>query len=176
MPDNKTLDIGNGKSGDQLVSIQIAKDYLGFSAGHFTIFSATRRERLHGHSFRLRAEIVATVDDNGLTFDYGPVKRALKALCDELDERLLLPSQSPHLQIKKTSKGLDLCFNKEVMTLPADDVLVLPIRNVTVEELSQYFLQRLLSLTDIIAISGLHKLTIGVSSGSGQWGQCHWTP
>lgn len=157
----------------QLISIQIAKSYLSFSAGHFTIFSATRRERLHGHSFRVRAEVLAPVDDNGLVFDYTPLKRSLKKLCDELDERLLLPAHSPHLDINKTATTINACFNDETMTLPSADVLVLPMKNVTIEELAPYFLQRLLNLPEL-NLTSAQILTVGVSSGSGQWAECRW--
>ena len=157
----------------QLISIQIAKDYLGFSAGHFTIFSATRRERLHGHSFRVRAEVLAPVDANGLAFDYTPLKRCLKKLCDGLDERLLLPAHSPHLDINTTATTISACFDGETMTLPIADVLVLPIKNITIEELAPYFLQCLLELPEL-NLKTAQMLTVGVSSSLGQWGECHW--
>lgn len=160
-------------SPERLVSIQIAKDYLGFSAAHFTIFSATERERLHGHSFRLQVEVTAPVDDNGLTFDYVPLKRDLKALCDELDERLLLPERSPCLRISKTSDTVRACFNNETMTLPSNDVLLLPVKNITIEELSYYFTQRLLACDSLVSAS-VRALTVAVSSGAGQWGRYHW--
>ena len=42
-----------------LTTINICKEALKFSGAHFTIFSATDRERLHGHNFRVRAEVTA---------------------------------------------------------------------------------------------------------------------
>ena len=39
----------------QLTTIELSKEYLKFSAGHFTVFSATERERLHGHNFSVSA-------------------------------------------------------------------------------------------------------------------------
>lgn len=159
---------------EQLISIQVAKDYLGFSAGHFTIFSATRRERLHGHSFRLQVEVLAPVDDNGLTFDYVPLKQMLKRLCDELDERLLLPGRSPHLKISQEAGLVKAFFDQDVLSFPENDVLILPIRNITVEELSHYFLERVLALFDVATLD-IRKLMVAVSSGVGQWGRCRWS-
>lgn len=159
----------------RLVTIQIAKHYLTFAAGHFTIFSATKRERLHGHSFRLRAEALAQVDDNGLTFDYVPLKRCLKELCDELDEHVLFPAHSPHLEITTAEGSVTACFNKHKIILPAGDVLILPIKNTTVEELSYYFLERLLEVHEE-QLRQVKTLKIGVSSGLGQWGEACWTP
>ena len=74
-------------------TIEISKDYLHFNAAHFTLFSATEREDLHGHTFYVAATVTSPVGDDGLAFDYNLFKNALKALCDELDEKVLLPSR-----------------------------------------------------------------------------------
>ena len=39
------------------VTIRLAKENMKFSAAHFTIFSASERERLHGHNFRVEVDI-----------------------------------------------------------------------------------------------------------------------
>ena len=44
---------------DDLVTNEIAKEALNFSAGHVTMFSATEREDLHGHNWRVACEITA---------------------------------------------------------------------------------------------------------------------
>ena len=80
-------------------TIEITKDYLHFSAAHFTIFSATQRENLHGHNFDVGCVIETLIGSDGLAFDYNLIKDKLKALCDELDERTLLPEQSPFLSL-----------------------------------------------------------------------------
>jgi len=159
---------------DPLVSIQIAKDYLGFSAGHFTIFSATERERLHGHNFRLKLELQAEVDENGLTFDYVPLKQQLKKWCDELDERVLLPMYSPHLSVRAADASISVCVEGQTMVLPLADVLLLPVRNTTVEDLSHYFLKRLLKLKTGW-VQKVRRLKLGISSGRGQWGVACWS-
>ena len=81
--------------------IEISKEYLNFSVGHFTIFSKSHRENLHGHNYRLAATIDAPVEREGLTFDYNLIKKTIKALCDEIDEQVLLPSDSPYLDIEE---------------------------------------------------------------------------
>ena len=54
----------------RFTTIEIRKEYLHFSAAHFTVFSATERERLHGHNWRIGALITGPVGDDGLCFDY----------------------------------------------------------------------------------------------------------
>ena len=86
-------------AGTSLTTIEISKDYLHFNAAHFTIFSATEREDLHGHTFYVRAYVTSHVDSNGMAFDYNLLKEKLGALCDVLDEKVLLPERSPHLTL-----------------------------------------------------------------------------
>ncbi|MDB4151743.1 6-carboxytetrahydropterin synthase, partial [Pseudomonadales bacterium] len=64
-------------------TVEIAKQALNFSIAHFTIFSATEREDLHGHNFQLECKVTAPLGDDGLLFDYGILKKLLRALCDE---------------------------------------------------------------------------------------------
>lgn len=152
------------------VVIEVVRESLHFSAAHFTIFSATERENLHGHNFQLNGIFEGEVKDDGLCFDYGDVKDILQNLCDELDERFLVPADSPYLHINKTAEGLvQLSFNGETMSLPEHDVLVLPLRNITVEELATWTVDRLVADAKFRAL-GITRLQIKVASGSGQWG------
>jgi len=158
---------------EKTATIEIAKEYLNFSAGHFTIFSATERERLHGHNFLVSAKIESPVDENGLCFNYGNLKQKLKALCDALDEYMLLPIHSPFLNIETTDTEHLVQFNNETLRFNKSDCLLLPLRNTTVEEFSQLLLNRLLEDRDIKAYD-IRKIEIRVSSGAGQWGACEW--
>ncbi|MGQ9660662.1 MAG: 6-pyruvoyl trahydropterin synthase family protein [Thermochromatium sp.] len=153
-----------------LTRIEISKDYLNFSAGHFTLFSATERENLHGHNFQVRCTVEVQVGEGGLSFDYGILKRALKGLCDALDERVLLPLESPYLRIER-GDGLVLAhFAFERIPFLDRDVLLLPIRNVTSEELARLLLTRLQAQPEVAAMAPvIRSIELGVSSGQGQW-------
>ena len=63
-------------------------------------------------------------------FDYSIVKRAIRALCDEIDEKVLLPEQSPHLAIEHEGDYVIALFNGERIPFLPRDVLTsrLPIR------------------------------------------------
>ncbi len=158
---------------NELTTIELSKEYLKFSAAHFTIFSSTERERLHGHNFAISASIVAPVGHNGLCFSYGEFKQKLQDLCRQLDEYLILPGLSPYLEI--TSEGNEYLakFNGEVMRFLCTDTLVLPIRNTTVEEFANYLLHQLLE-DSAIRKYGIRQIEIKVSSGPGQWGSRLW--
>jgi 6-pyruvoyltetrahydropterin/6-carboxytetrahydropterin synthase len=159
---------------EALTTIELSKEYLKFSAAHFTIFSATERERLHGHNFRVAARLTAPVGDNGMCFSYRIFKDKLESLCSELDEFLLLSANSPHLAITEEGKFYRVEFNGEQMSFLKSDTRLLPVRNATVEEYSRYLLEQLLADREIIARHAVREVEIKVSSGPGQWGSCRW--
>lgn len=154
-------------------TIEISKEYLHFAAAHFTLFNATEREHLHGHNFHVNLDAHAPIGEDGLTFDYNILKKALKTLCDELDEQVLMPTQSPYLQIEQDADYTYAIFNGERIPFLDRDLTLLPVRNITVEEMAQYFLQRLLQQPEIQALD-IDRLLLKCSSGEGQWASAEW--
>ncbi|MCY3841384.1 MAG: 6-carboxytetrahydropterin synthase [Gammaproteobacteria bacterium] len=155
-------------------SIQLAKEDMHFSAAHFTIFSANRRENLHGHNFFVEACAGGPIDANGLCFDYTLLKDRLRSLCDSLDETLLIAAQSPHLRIQEESDEVVVAFADETLRFAHRDVTLLPIRNVTVEELAHWFTAALTG-DDGFASLPVETLTLRLSSGPGQWAETKWS-
>ena len=152
-----------------LVSIEIEKQFMHFSAAHFTIFSATERERLHGHNYYLAVKITGEVDNNGLCFDYDLPKERLREMCDRLDEHMLLPEFSPHLEIQDAGKQYRVLYDKDEMFFLKSDTQILPLKNITIEELANYFCDQLCA--DKVWLTGLKisAVEMKVSSGPGQW-------
>ena len=158
---------------ESFTTIEITKDYLHFSAAHFTIFSATERENLHGHNFDVGCVIETPIGHDGLAFDYNLIKDKLKKLCDELDERTLLPEHSPHLSFETEGDYLVAIFAEERIPFLSRDVLQLPIRNSTVEEFARWFVARLSNDSDLVKLP-IRTMTVRVSSGPGQWAASRW--
>jgi hypothetical protein len=44
--------------------VRVAKDTLVFSAAHFITFAGNVCERLHGHNYRVAAEVAGPLDEN----------------------------------------------------------------------------------------------------------------
>jgi 6-pyruvoyltetrahydropterin/6-carboxytetrahydropterin synthase len=156
---------------EQLTTLYIDKEAHKFSAAHFTIFSATERERLHGHNYSVSARIVAPMGDNGFAADYNVYKSRIALLCEELDEYLLLAGESPHQLIEEDGACYRVTFGSEKMVFLRTDTLVLPIRNATVEEFSRYLLARMVALS---AGDDLREIELCVASGPGQKGCSGW--
>ena len=155
-------------SAAQLTTIEISKDYLHFNSAHFTIFSATEREDLHGHTFYVRALVTSPINENGMAFDYNILKSNLLKLCDRLDEKVLLPERSPYLKLTESDGYLVAEYGDERLPFLPRDVHTLPVRNITVEELAPWFLAEL-SAEPQVAEQNITRLEIQVSSGPGQW-------
>ena len=155
----------------RLTTLHIDKEAHKFSAAHFTIFSETERERLHGHNFSVSARIVAPMGNNGFSADYNVYKRRLRNLCDGLDEYLLLAANSPWQRLSEKNGEVFMEFAGKTLRFPRDEVLILPIVNVTVEELAHYLLGLMLEASEG---EPLVELELGVSSGPGQTGTALW--
>ena len=156
------------------VEVDLSKERMKFSAGHFTIFSSTDRENLHGHNFAVGAVFTTEVPDQGLACDYAVLKRHVQAICDRLDEKVLLAQKNPHLEIVEEGKQVRIRFAGEEMLLPAHDVYPLPITNVTIEELSMLFLGELMESLPRELRPLIQSVSVRISSGAGQGATSKW--
>ncbi len=154
--------------------IELNKEYMGFDAAHFTIYSATHRERLHGHNFSVYASLTAQVDENGMTFDYALYKQKIRALCDELSQYTLIPDHSPHLRLEEEGDYLYVYFDQEKIPFLKKDVKHLPLRNITVEELSRWFIDKLSQDKHDLTRYGIQRIVVKVCSAPGQCGSYEW--
>jgi len=154
----------------RLALLTLQKEEHEFSAGHFTIFSETEREDLHGHNYSVSVDLHVSLRENGLAFDYRLYKQKLTVLCKQLDRRFLLPAHSPYLRLEEMDDMWFAHFANERIPFLKRDVIILPICNVTIEELSYWFLQQLiLDPTELNAL-GIQKIMVKVFNGPGQSG------
>ena len=159
---------------ERITRIEVSKEDIKFSAAHFTIFSATERERLHGHNFAVHVSVDAPVLENGMCFSYLELKDRIRRLCREIDEYTILPVDSPYLECKQDGDLTAVTFAGETMYLLRSDTKELPIRNSTVEEYSSYLLTRLMNDDDFVERNDIRRLVVKVASGPGQSGASTW--
>src|SRR3990167_4880738 len=126
---------------------------LKFSSGHFTIFSKTEREPLHGHNYTLEVIVTTAINEPGITFDYRLFEEKLIQLCRTLNWHTLIPEKSPYLNIETDDHHYQMTFNHESMWLLKKDVVLLPLENVTLETLSQWFVDQVKGKKPFIATS-----------------------
>ena len=150
--------------------IELFKEDMKFSAGHFTIFSATEREDMHGHNFNVYARFKLIVGDDGISADYKPIKVLIREICMSLNEKFIIPKLSNHLKISKQDPYTIVHFNNEDIPFLERDILLLEIKNSTLEEFSRYIANQIVCNEELCKKLGLISLQIKVASGSGQWG------
>jgi 6-pyruvoyltetrahydropterin/6-carboxytetrahydropterin synthase len=119
-------------------SIQVDKQDFRFSAAHFLIFPDGSAERLHGHNYRVSVEVEAGLDEHGLVIDFQRIKPLVRALLEELDERLLLPGEHRELTVEglDDEPAVEVRYRERRYVVPADEVRVLPICNTSTENLA----------------------------------------
>jgi 6-pyruvoyl-tetrahydropterin synthase len=154
-------------------SVVVAKDYLKFAAAHFIAYPGFR-EPLHGHNYQVSVRIEAELGPDGYVLDFGLVKRVAKALCEELDERVLLPERSDCLIVSRVDDAVEVTTEHgDRFRFPAADVRLLPIAHSSAEELAAHLLGRLRdALRAEAGGRGLVGLEVGVAEAPGQVAYC----
>ena len=155
--------------------VRVTKDYLVFSAAHFITFNGGVCERLHGHNYRVTAEVFGPLDENHYVVDFIALRDALHAIVLELDHHMLLPASHPQICVTADDASVEAVFEDRRWVFPRCDCILLPVPNTTTELLARYIGRRLLD--DLEAKTGVRpgRLRITVDECEGQMGVCELT-
>lgn len=118
-------------------SVRIAKAEHVFSAAHFITY-AGQCERLHGHNYRVAAEIHGMLDDDQLVVDFLAVREALREIVASLDHFTLLPTEHPTMLVRTEGDSVKVKFESRHWQFPSGDCRLLPVANTTAELLAAY--------------------------------------
>jgi 6-pyruvoyltetrahydropterin/6-carboxytetrahydropterin synthase len=122
-------------------TLHLFKQNFKFSSAHFLIFDETRAEKLHGHNYQVRVDIGCPSEEKlskkGYFVDFNEIKKSIKERLDQWDEMVLLPQKHKDILVKKKNSSLELRFRERFYVFPANEVVLLPITNTSVEQLSR---------------------------------------
>lgn len=122
-------------------SLQLAKQNFKFSSAHFLIFDEKSAERLHGHNYQVRVEIgipdKEAIKATGFFVDFNVFKKYIKSALDRWDERVILPQEHPDMKFNTKGPILEVNFRERFYAFPANEVVLLPVINTSVEQLSR---------------------------------------
>jgi 6-pyruvoyltetrahydropterin/6-carboxytetrahydropterin synthase len=152
--------------------VRLDKEYHVFCAAHFITFAGNVCERLHGHNYRVTAEVEGPLDENQYVVDFIALRDALKAVTDRLDHYMLLPTEHPTIRVRADEREVEVTFEDRRWIFPRCDCVLLPIANTTAELLARWIgtqlrdeLQRRIGLRPA-------RLQVAVDEDNGQWGLC----
>jgi 6-pyruvoyltetrahydropterin/6-carboxytetrahydropterin synthase len=152
--------------------VRIAGDDLVFSAAHFITLAAGLCERLHGHDYRVAAEVSGPLDENHYVVDFVALRQDLKAILDELDHRVLLPTEHPGIRVVADDREVTATLADRRWVFPRGDCLLLPVPNTTAELLARHIGRRLRDALHHRTDTPPAKVRIEVDEGLGQRAIC----
>lgn len=152
--------------------VVLAKESYKFSATHFTILGTEKAERLHGHNYQVAVEIeLSHLDSNGMAVEFNQIKPMIKALTEQWDEKILIPTQSPFLSLGQIEidgrSHLQVQFDSRHYQFPESEVLYLEIVNATTEELARVFAEHLLGSAALPTSATAIQVTVLETHGQG---------
>ncbi len=152
--------------------VRVEKDSLVFSAGHFVTLADGTCERLHGHNYRVAAEVHGPLDDNHCVVDFVALIESLRAILAELDHRMLLPTEHPRIRVTVDEKEVTAGFEDRRWVFPRGDCVLLPVANTTAELLAGYLASRLAATLEARTGTRPALVRIEVDECEGQVGAC----
>ena len=150
-------------------TLHLAKQNFKFSAAHFLIFDEKRAEKLHGHNYQVKVDLTLPAEDEwkalGFFVDFTIFKVAIKAAMDEWDEMVLLPKNHPDMKIEKKENRLEVNFRDRFYVFPANEVVLLPLTNTSVEQLSKLLAEKFFRH---FSVHQVKKVRVSVEETQGQ--------
>ncbi len=150
--------------------VRLNKEHHVFSAGHFITFGGDVCERLHGHNYRVQVEVDGPLDKNHYVIDFIALRDALKTVTDELDHRMMLPTQHRAIRVQADEREVAVTFEDRRWVFPRCDCVLLPLPNTTAELLAHYIGRRLLESLQTQTGFQPERIQVAVDEDNGQWG------
>lgn len=156
----------------------IRKEALKFAAAHMTVFPDGSKEALHGHNYRTEVSIDLKSVELSQMISFSVFKSAMKAICREWDEKVLIGAKCPFMEVFSTvphEVEFKLCGKRYV--LPTDEVVFIDRDNITSETLAAEFCQRFIQQLDPGLLGDpILAVQVRVEEMTGQGASYFWQP
>lgn len=157
---------------DSKFRVRVTKDHLVFSAAHFITFNGNVCERLHGHNWRTAVELTGPLDENRYVFDFIALRDAMQKIVNELDHRVLLPTEHHQIRVQSDELEVTATFEGRRWIFPREDCVLLPVENTTAEEIAAWIATRLRSVVAAQPGANISTIQVEVEENFGQWAIC----
>ncbi|MBL7546261.1 MAG: 6-carboxytetrahydropterin synthase [Bdellovibrionaceae bacterium] len=156
----------------ETTTLHLHKQNFKFSSAHFLIFNKQSAERLHGHNYQVKVDILvpseAEFSKEGYFVDFNVFKKIIKAKLDEWDEMVLLPAWHEDMGFTENGPSLEVRFRDRFYVFPKNEVQRLPVTNTSVEQLSRLLASH---FAQAFKPYGVQKVQVFVEETRGQ-GAC----
>ncbi|MCA9153205.1 MAG: 6-pyruvoyl tetrahydropterin synthase family protein [Planctomycetales bacterium] len=149
--------------------VRLEKEYHVFSAAHFITFNGDVCERIHGHNYRVFAEVDGPLDENHYVVDFIAMRDELRAIVDGLDHYVILPTQHPMIHVTANDTEVEARFRERRWVFPRGDCVLLPVENTTAELVARYIALELLNRLERRCGFRPNVCRVGVDENHGQW-------
>ena len=156
--------------------VHVTKDYLVFCSGHFITYDGDHCERIHGHNYRVAVEVEGPLDENHYVFDFIALRDLTRAVTDELDHRMLLPTRSSLVTLTEEGPNWLVRYRDRHWSFPRDECALLPIENTTAERLADHIGVRLREALQERGMSLPDVMRVEVEECFGQSAEVEWRP
>jgi 6-pyruvoyltetrahydropterin/6-carboxytetrahydropterin synthase len=102
--------------------------------------------------------------------DFITFKPLVKAVCDALDHRTLIQTNSSTIQVSKRAKEIEILYKKQRLVLPRRDVVLLPITNTSTELLAEYIAGQIKRKVRQYFAATIRYMEVAVEEARGQTG------
>jgi len=141
------------------------KEGIGFSAAHFVI-GHKKCEHLHGHNWRVGATVEGEEDERGLVVDFLELGQLMRKICETYDHRLLLPEKNRGMRHSQKGKLTVVSACDREYEFPTEDIVWLPVLNITVEELVRVIVDEVAK--ELSKYPNVRKITVFVEESPGE--------
>ena len=149
-------------------SVIVEKQDLQFCSAHFILHKGGR-EMLHGHNFHCAVILEGDLTTDHYVIDFGDIKAAARQACAALDHRVLLPGTSADIHLVVAEERISVLYGADLLfVFPVGDVRILPLANVTAEQLARYLSGEIVGLLPTAAQQSLQVIEVHVVETPGQ--------
>lgn len=150
----------------------VSKDSFKFNAAHFMAYPGFR-ERLHGHNYRVAVRVEGRLNADGYVIDFGDIKRAAREICEQMNERVIVPMKSDCLTLEREQGQVRItCEDGSRFSFPEADCVLLPIAHSSAEELADLVSERLLQALPSLRARGVSVVEVSVAEAPAQEARC----
>lgn len=137
-----------------------------------TIFPDGTKERLHGHNYTVAVAIDVERVDFASMIPFQVIKDAIRDLCKEWKERVMIATKNPFVTIVRDDTELEVTVCGARYVFPRGDALLLPIDNISAEALAAHTAELLRERLAKDLPAHVTALTSTVEESAGQGASC----